>query len=209
MADVTEPKPPQADMGSRLTTKAQASAYVSPWSFGTRLRMLAWMIACAVLFRPTPKHLYRWRNLLLRVFGTRITGTPFVASSAIIKMPWHLTLGHRASLGNGCEVYNLAPIHIGARATVAQQAYLCAGSHDLSDPVLPLTVGEIHVGEDVFIGVRALVLPAVRLGRGAVVGAGAVVTRDVADWTIVAGNPARPIKERKMITDPALHPQNR
>ena len=65
-----------------------------------------------------------------------------------------------------------------------------------SDSTLPLLIGDIEIGKDVFIGMRAFVMPGVILGEGAVVGACAVVTKDVPAWTVVAGNPAREIKKR-------------
>jgi hypothetical protein len=63
--------------------------------------------------------------------------------------------------------------------------------------------GPIVVGADVFIGAKAFVLPGVVIGDGAVVGAAAVVTRDVEPWTIVAGNPAKPIGQRVLRDKPA------
>jgi putative colanic acid biosynthesis acetyltransferase WcaF len=181
---------------TRLRTLEQAGPYASPWPLATRLRVLAWQVAWLVLFRPTPKPMKGWRNLLLRAFGCRITGSPFVAASAIVKMPWNLVLEDRACLGPGAEVYNLAPVTLGARCVVAQQAYLCAGTHDVTTWRLPLVVGEITIGPDAFIGARALVLPGVDVGAGAVIGAGAVVTKDMPAWTVCAGNPCAAIRPR-------------
>jgi putative colanic acid biosynthesis acetyltransferase WcaF len=79
---------------------------------------------------------------------------------------------------------------------VSQQAYICNGTHDLADSILPLLVGNIVIGRDVFIGARAFVMPGITIGEGAAVGACAVVTKDVEPWTVVAGNPARVIKKR-------------
>jgi putative colanic acid biosynthesis acetyltransferase WcaF len=177
-------------------TKSQRSAYVSPWGFRIRVQIVVWSCVWFFLFRPTPKFFNPWRILLLRLFGCRVRGTPFVAASAVVKMPWNLCLEDRACLGPQSEVYNLAPITLGARCTVAQQAYLCGGTHDLSQPTLPLVVGPIEIGEDAFVGARAFILPGLCLGAGAVVGACAVVTRDVPPWTVVAGNPARVVGER-------------
>jgi putative colanic acid biosynthesis acetyltransferase WcaF len=171
----------------------QPDAYTSPWSLRVRLGVALWGMVWLFLFRPTPKPLSPWRLFLLRLFGCRVSGRPFVSESAVIKMPWNLTLEDRACLGPGCEVYNLAPVVLHARCTVAQQAYLCCGTHDLTKPNLPLVVGPIEVGADAFLGARAFVLPGVTIGEGAVVGACGVVTRDVPAWTIVAGNPAKTI----------------
>jgi len=186
----------------RLQRLQQQGAYTSPWSAATRFRGLLWRVVWTCLFRPTPKPFYSWRVLLLRLFGAQVSGKPFVAASAIVRMPWQLVLEDRACLGEHCEVYNLARVILRARCTIAQKAYLCTGTHDFSDPALPLVVGEIEVGEDAFVGARGFVLPGVVVGSGAVVGACAVVTRDVPPWTVVAGNPARILKQRATQSSP-------
>ncbi|MEM6334240.1 MAG: DapH/DapD/GlmU-related protein [Planctomycetota bacterium] len=178
------------------TTHEQATAYVSPWSKADRAAMVAWWLVAAVLFRPSPKFFARWRNALLRRFGARLEGLPFVSQTAVVRIPWHLTMHDRACLGEHAEVYNLGPVTIGARATVAQHVYLCAGTHDFAVEHLPLVTAPIVIGADAFIGAKAIVLPGVTIGEGCIVGAGSVVTKDTKPWHIYAGNPARPIKER-------------
>jgi putative colanic acid biosynthesis acetyltransferase WcaF len=180
-----------------LRSFEQADAYTSPWSVRTRLRVGLWQVVWAVLFRPSPRPLSRWRVMLLRLFGCRASGRPYVANSVRVKMPWNLVLGDRSCLGPNVEVYNLAPIILKDRSTVAQEVYLCAGTHDFSKRSCPLVVGEIVLHEDCFVCVRALVLPGVEVGAGAIVGAAAVVTRDVPEWMVCAGNPCRPIKPRR------------
>ena len=184
------------DPDRRLTTLPQPDAYTSPWSLRVRLGIALWSAVWLLLFRPTPKPLSRWRVWLLRCFGARVRGRPFVDASAVIKMPWNLEIEDRACLGPRSEVYNLGRVILRERSTLAQQAYLCAGTHDFSAPQLPLVVGPIEVGPDAFVCARAFVLPGVSVGAGAIVGACAVVTKDVAPWTIVAGNPARPVGRR-------------
>jgi putative colanic acid biosynthesis acetyltransferase WcaF len=164
--------------------------------------MLAWEFCWSLLCAWTPKPLNRWRLLWLKVFGARINGNPFVHQRARIQIPWNVTLHDRACLGDRANLYSLAEIEIGARAIVAQEAYLCTGSHALDDPVLPLTVAPISIGEDAFIGARAFVLPGLKIGRRAVVGACSVVTGDVPDETTVAGNPASPLPPRKGVCKP-------
>jgi putative colanic acid biosynthesis acetyltransferase WcaF len=183
----------------RLTTLAQASAYDSPWTLRVRLGIALWAIVWRLFFRPTPKPLTRWRLWLLRCFGARVSGRPFVDASAVVKMPWNLQIEDRACLGPRSEVYNLGPVVLHERCTIAQEAYLCAGTHDFSQRHLPLVVGPIEIGADAFVCARAFVLPGVVVGPGALVGACAVVTKDVAPWTVVAGNPAQPIGRREWI----------
>lgn len=177
-------------------THEQSSPYASPWTLGQRLRMLVWSFAWNALCRWTPKPFNRWRLVVLRCFGARLAGTPFVHSNARIQIPWNLVMEHRACLGDGAVAYTLAEITIEARATVAQEAYLCTGTHDFSSPNLPLQTAPIRIGANAFVGARAFVLPGVSVGEGAIVGACAVVTKPVPAYAVVAGNPARVVGQR-------------
>jgi putative colanic acid biosynthesis acetyltransferase WcaF len=180
----------------KKTTHVQASPYVSPWSLRERIGIMLWSGAWAFLCSWTPKPLNPWRLLVLRCFGSKIEGTPFVHSRARIQIPWKLRLAHRACLGDRANAYTLGEITIGAGATIAQEAYLCTGTHDFASDALPLQTTPIFVGTDAFIGARALILPGVNIGNRAVIGAGSVVTKDVPANAIVAGNPARIIGAR-------------
>jgi acetyltransferase-like isoleucine patch superfamily enzyme len=113
-------------------------------------------------------------------------------------LPWNLTLGEEASIGEWALIYNLGPVTIGDRATISHRAHLCAGSHDYRDPALPLLRPPIEIGAQAWVCADAFIGPKVRVGEGAVVGAAAVVMRDVGDWEIVAGNPARVVKRRRL-----------
>ena len=177
-----------------MKTHAQTSPYVSPWPLAVRVRSWAWEIVWAVCCGWTPKPLNPWRLLWLRLFGATIRGRPFVHQRARIQMPWHLTLHDRACLGDGATAYCLGPVEVGAGATVAQEAYLCSGSHDFGDDAMPLVTAPVRVGADAFVALRAVVLPGVSVGRGTVIGAGAVLTRDADDWSVYAGNPARRLR---------------
>ena len=134
-----------------------------------------------------------WRLVILKIFGATISGVPFVQSSVKIQIPWHLTMRHRSCLGDRSNAYSLGKIVILEGATVAQEAYLCTGTHDFKDPSLQLITKPITIGKNSFIGARAMVLPGVRIGNQAIVGAMSVVSKDVPDHQIVAGNPAKNI----------------
>ena len=179
-----------------MKTFNQASAYASPWSLRERAGMLLWEYCWALFCLWTPKPLNRWRLFWLKRFGAKIHGTPFVHQRARIQIPWNLTLHDRACLGDRASAYTLGEIEIGARTVIAQEAYLCTGTHDLKDPNLPLQVAKITIGQDVFVGARAFVMPGVAIGDRAVIGACSLVTRDVAPGTVVAGNPAKPLRAR-------------
>jgi putative colanic acid biosynthesis acetyltransferase WcaF len=180
----------------QVVNSEQASAYTSPWSGSNRFLRVLWECCWLVFCIWTPKPLNPWRLFWLRVFDAKIDGTPFVHQRARIAIPWNLILHDRACLGDRANAYSLGEIEIGARATVAQESYLCAGSHDFNDPNLPLVAAKITIGEDAFIGARAFLLPGVNVGARAIVGACSVVTSDVPENVIAAGNPCRVIRPR-------------
>lgn len=151
-----------------------------------------WFIFCVW----TPKPLNAWRLFWLRVFDAKIDGTPFVHQRARIAVPWNLTMHDRACLGDRANAYSLGPIEIGARATIAQEAYLSTGSHDFDAPNMPLVTAKITIGEDAFVGARAFVLPGVTIGPRAIIGACSVVTSDVPENVIAAGNPCKVLRLR-------------
>jgi putative colanic acid biosynthesis acetyltransferase WcaF len=176
----------------------QESAFASPWSAGDRWRMLLWEYCWALLCSWTPKPANPWRLFWLRLFGAKMHGRPFVHQRARIAIPWNLTMHDRACLGDRANAYTLGEIEIGARATVAQEVYLNTGSHDFTTPRIPLVVGKIMIGEDVFIGARAFVMPAITIGARSVIGACSVVTKDVPPDSVAVGNPCRLIAKREL-----------
>lgn len=161
------------------------------------LRRILWTLA-GPLFRFSPRPCFGWRRFLLRLFGARVGAGANVYASAVITMPWNLELGDWAAIGEEALIYNLGPITIGASATISQRTHLCAGSHDYLDPAMPLLKTPITIQPQVWVCADAFVGPGVTVGEGAVVGACAVVTKNVDPWTVVAGNPAREVKKRDL-----------
>jgi putative colanic acid biosynthesis acetyltransferase WcaF len=181
-----------------LSPKKQKTAYQNPWPLWHQLILMCWRLTWLICCRWTPKFLNPWRILILKLFGAKLSGLPFVHSSARIQIPWNLKMGHRACLGERANVYSLGRVEILEGATVAQEAYLCTGSHDLSDPTLQLVVEKITIETHAFIAVRAMIMPGVNIGKNGVVGAMSVVTKDVPPDQIVAGNPASKIGKRSL-----------
>ncbi|WP_158666519.1 WcaF family extracellular polysaccharide biosynthesis acetyltransferase [Salinibacter altiplanensis] len=170
------------------------------YDLGDLARRVLWGVG-AVLFRWTPRVLYGVRNALLRFFGAEVGQHVRIHPSATIYFPWNLSIGDWSSVGEEALIYNLGPIEIGAQVTISQRAHLCAGTHDASDPAMPLQKPPIAVCDQAWVCADAFVGPGVTVGEGAVVGARAVAVRDVEPWMVVGGNPARTIKERTLNPD--------
>ncbi len=181
---------------TQVVNPAQTSAYESPWSGSDRFMRVLWEFCWFVFCAWTPKPLNEWRLFWLRVFDAKIDGKPFVHQRARIAIPWNLTLHDHACLGDRANAYSLGEIEIGARATVAQEAYLSTGSHNFEQPGMPLVTAKITIGEDAFVGARAFVMPGVTVGARSIVGACSVVTHDVPENVIVAGNPCKVLRTR-------------
>ena len=178
------------------TVHKQETKHSSPWTLRQRIKMQIWGVSWAVLCGWTPKPLYRWRTLVLRLFGAKIHGVPFVHQKAKVQVPWNVELFDRCAIGDGAVLYSLGRIVVRENAVIAQEAYICTGTHDFTQPHEPLVTSPIEIDKGAFVGARAFVMPGVRIGRGSVVGAMSVVTKNVPGETIWAGNPAKQIAER-------------
>jgi putative colanic acid biosynthesis acetyltransferase WcaF len=160
-------------------------------------RRLLWSVIQGTLYRGSFHTFDDWRAWLLRLFGATVGPRCTIRRTSRVFYPWNLTMGTMSCLADRVEVYNLGPVTIGDRVVISQEAYLCAGSHDHRFKTMPLLTPPIAVEDDAWVCARAFVGPGVTVGEGAIVAAAAVALRDVAPWTIVAGNPATLLKKRE------------
>ena len=120
-----------------------------------------------------------------------------------IQMRCRFLNGRKVSLGNrnvinfGCLLDGRKhSISTGDNVSIGPEATILTLGHDPQSPGFADQGGDVIIGNRVWIGYRAIILPGITIGEGAVVAAGAVVTKDVEPYAIVAGNPARKIGER-------------
>lgn len=136
----------------------------------------------------------RLRARLLHRLGARVGAGVSVRSGLLVLERFDFTLGDGVFIGNQCVFDCSAPIHVGTNVFMASGVILVTGTHAIGPHDLragAFTPRGVIIGDGCWIGTRVILLPGVRIGAGAVVGAGSVVTRDVAPDTVVAGNPAR------------------
>jgi putative colanic acid biosynthesis acetyltransferase WcaF len=188
--------PDQSAASESLSVRVSPDVCPSTHSWSNKIGRVAWGIVWLFLFRPSPRIFHFWRRGLLRLFGAKVGRGAKVLPSARIWVPWNLTLGEYACISHDVDCYCVAPITIGDHATVSQYSYLCTATHDPDDPHMRLVAAPICVEDQAWVCARAFVGPGVTIHSGAVVGAAAVVVRDVESWTVVGGNPARLIRRR-------------
>ncbi len=151
--------------------------------------------------------LLRWLGYVpshtLRTLGYRLAGVK-INRGAKIHMwanffnPGGVEIGEDTIIGDHCFLDGRAKLKIGAHVAIASQVLIYNSKHDVHSEDFHPVDGPVEIEDYVFIGPRAIILPGVKIGRGAVVAAAAVVTKDVAPGKIVVGVPAREIGERKI-----------
>jgi len=136
--------------------------------------------------------------------GIGIGGGVFISRATILSCKGgSIEVGDSANLGIGCVILSESRVTIGDSCLFAAHCYLVAGgNHDFSRTDIPiiqqpsLSRGGIHIQQNVWLGARVTILDGVTIGRDSIVGAGAVVTRDIPPFSIAAGVPARIVRTR-------------
>jgi putative colanic acid biosynthesis acetyltransferase WcaF len=169
----------------------------SPHPLRNKAMRALWGLVRPLLFRPSPKVMHGWRRFLLRLFGARIAPGAIVHPSVRIWAPWNLEMGPNACLSPEVDCYSVDRITLGANAVVSRRGFLCTATHDPDLPDMPLVTAPITIGPEAWVAADVFVGPGVAVGEGAVVGARASVFGDVPPWTVVVGNPARPLRMRR------------
>ena len=125
------------------------------------------------------------RIALLRAFGATIGDGVLIRHHVRIHWPWKLSVGNNSWIGEDAWILNLEPVAIGSDVCISQAVLLCTGSHDRRSPTFEFDNAAIVVGDGAWLAARCTVLRGVTVGADAVVGAGAIVPKDVAAGALV------------------------
>lgn len=118
----------------------------------------------------------------------------------------YIAIGDGSNIGQNCVLYGQGGIDIGQNVLVGPNCAILSGSHIFQDPdVLIVKQGTcdsgIAIGDDVWVGANVSILDGVKIGKGCVIGAGSVVTKDLPEYSIAYGNPARVQRKREKKSD--------
>ena len=169
------------------------------FSISNRGRRLLWGILYTLFFRFSPRPFHAWRAFLLRCCGASLGANCHIYPKAIIWAPWNLICEDVVAIADDANIYNPDKVYLGSHCIISQEAYLCGASHDYESPAFPLVSSPITIGAFAWICARATVQMGVTVGEGAILGLGAIATRDLEPWFVYAGIPARKIKRREII----------
>lgn len=136
------------------------------------------------------------RKFYLKRIGMRIGKGTFIAKRNYFINPNLVKTGKYSHINRGCMIDGRATVTIGNNVSISHNVNLVTGSHEWNDPHFLGVFLPIQIDDYAWIGIGSTILQGVHIGKGAVVCAGAVVTKSVPPYTVVGGCPAKPIKER-------------
>lgn len=147
-----------------------------------------WMISWA------PFHAIRAAGL--RLFGAQIGKDVWLERTVKVLQPWRLSLGAHCEIGRRVVLDARGGLVIGDNCNISDEVAIRTAEHDIQSPDFAMTTAPVTVGDRVWLCHRSILLPGVKIGEGAVVASGAVVTHDIPEFTVVGGVPARIIGKR-------------
>ena len=162
-----------------------------------RLKTVFWELV-ALKLRWTgyiPSHYIR--RFVYRFWGIKIGKGSAVHMGAVFYYPRNISIGDDSIIGEGTVLDGRDKLVIGSHVDIASEVMIYNGEHDINDENFKPVFSPVTIEDYVFIGPRSIILPGITIRKGAVVGAGAVVTKDVGEFKVVGGVPAKEIGERQ------------
>ncbi len=137
------------------------------------------------------------RKFFYRLAGIKIGRKSTIHMWASFFQPKNIIIGKDSIVGDHVFLDGRAKLTIGNHVDIASHVLIYNSEHDIEAEDFSPREEPVEIGDYVFIGPRGIILPGVKVGKGAIIAAGAVVSKDVPDFTIVGGVPAKTIGERK------------
>jgi len=144
----------------------------------------------------------RWG--FFKIFLNKLGNDSWIDYGVYIRYPWKVAIGQNTSINVGCVIVasiqnsDGIQVSIGNNCALAPYVKILTGSHDISFKNLPPIGKKVTIGDNVWIGSGAIILPGVNIGDGCVIEAGSVVTKNTGEYEVIAGNPAKFIKHRAL-----------
>lgn len=143
-----------------------------------------------------PSHHFR-RLMYRHVFGVKIGRDSTIHWRCRFFEPGGVTIGDNTIIGYDAFLDGRSGLHIGDCVVTGGEIAIFTMQHDMDSPTFTIVGDAVTIEDYVYLGTRVLVLPGVRIGKGAVVMSGAVVTQDVPEYAVVGGVPARFVRARR------------
>ena len=142
-----------------------------------------------------PSHIIR--KCIFTLMGVKIGKYTTIHMRCRVFDPKNITIGNDTIIGDGAFLDGRDKLSIGDHVDIASEVMIYNSEHDINDQQFKAGISPVTIEDYVFVGPRAIILPGVKIGKGAIVAAGCVVTKDVPEYAIFAGVPGIGIGERK------------
>lgn len=183
-------------MKQRKTLVEKIISRISAWYLEAITGFLWWFVGIV------PSHLFR--KFFYKLFGMKMGKGSTIHMMARIYDPRHIEIGQdtiigeKATLDGRKQLPNSnGGLEIGNHVDIASEVMIWTSQHDVNNPDFSAIEEKVTISDYVFIGPRAIILPGINIGKGAIIAAGSIVTKDVEPFSIVAGVPAKEINTRK------------
>lgn len=138
------------------------------------------------------------RIVFLQLFNRKVVGkNVYIAPKTDIREPWKIFMGSNIVINKNVLLDGRGGLEIGNNVDIAQDTIIWTAQHDYNDDYHKYITGKVVIGDYVWLASRTMILPGVIIGKGAVVAAGAVVSKDVKTMELVGGVPAKVLGIRK------------
>jgi len=136
------------------------------------------------------------RHFVFTLVGVKIGKGATIHMGCKFFEPWRVSIGEDSKIGQGAFLDGRDNLYIGRHVDIASEVMIYNAEHLIDDPSFIAHTQPVEIGDYTFIGPRAIILPGVKIGKGAIVAAGAIVTKSVDPFAMVGGVPAKVIGER-------------
>ncbi|MBL4697610.1 MAG: hypothetical protein JKX70_02130 [Phycisphaerales bacterium] len=157
----------QADQNNSVPTITDPPRR-SPWSKKALIVRMVWAACELFLWKPSPAWAWGFRSSLLRLFGAQIGKQVRIHPSVKVVIPWNIEIGDYVRVHERAILYALGEITIGEHSEIGPLVYICAGTHDFSDPAFTLLREPIIIGSRCLLGTASFVAPNITLADGTV-----------------------------------------
>ena len=160
------------------------------------IKQTLWYFVNALFVRASWNPFMGIKIALLKAFGAKIGKGLVIKNNVCIKFPWKLTIGDYVWLGENCWIDNLDKVTIGNQVCISQGALLLTGNHDYTLTSFDYRNAPIVIEDGAWIGAKAVVCPGVIVHSHAILTVGSIATKEMEDYGIYQGNPAKLIRLR-------------
>lgn len=160
------------------------------------LYRVAWIIVYNITAKWLPDFFSPYRIFLLKIFGAKISFKTLICKGVRIDIPNNLEMGVYSAIGQNVWLYNFSKITIGSNTVISQGTVVCTASHNYGSSTMDLFSKPISINDYVWVAAECFILPGITIGKGAVVGSRSLVTKDIPEFEVHAGNPCKFVKKR-------------